>query len=300
MIKPTVQVSIALLFHRSKVLVGWREAKQHQGNKHEFPGGKVESGESPEQACRREIFEEVGIEVKKWYVFDVIRHEYDDIHVHLHLFHAFVEEQQLEVIRQPWAWYERDQLAELNFPQANASIIQRLNWHRYIKISDAIEKINQLKLEQLFYFRTETLTDELIARMEQLNDQQLNQLMINVQQWQYLTPNLKNKIKTVHYKQSQLMQLDVESKPVGIRIIAACHDKTSLLHASNMGVDAVFLSPIHSTTTHPDATALGWKRFEEWSHLVDMPIFALGGIAPQDLALAQSHGAYGVAGIRNF
>lgn len=59
MAKAIVDVAIAILLHKSKVLVGWRQADQHQGNKHEFPGGKVELGESPEQACRREIYEEV-------------------------------------------------------------------------------------------------------------------------------------------------------------------------------------------------------------------------------------------------
>ena len=54
MSKPLVQVAIAILLHQGKVLVGWRQAEQHQGNKHEFPGGKVEAGETPEQACRRE------------------------------------------------------------------------------------------------------------------------------------------------------------------------------------------------------------------------------------------------------
>jgi len=58
MAKATVDVAIAILLHKSKVLVGWRQANQHQGNKHEFPGGKVEKWETPEQACRREIYEE--------------------------------------------------------------------------------------------------------------------------------------------------------------------------------------------------------------------------------------------------
>ncbi len=43
MSKPLVQVAIAILLHQGKVLVGWRQAEQHQGNKHEFPGGKVGS-----------------------------------------------------------------------------------------------------------------------------------------------------------------------------------------------------------------------------------------------------------------
>ena len=59
MAKPSIHVAIALLFHRGKVLVGWRNAEQHQGNKHEFPGGKVEVGETPVQACRREVMKKL-------------------------------------------------------------------------------------------------------------------------------------------------------------------------------------------------------------------------------------------------
>ena len=53
------------------------------------------------------------------------------------------------------------------------------------------------------------------------------------------------------------------------------------------------------TATHPDVSALGWDRFAD---LIEVPnsVFALGGMSPDDLATAQQHGAYGLAGIRNF
>lgn len=128
MVKPVVQVAIALLMHQQKILVGWREAKQHQGNKHEFPGGKVESQETPRQACSREIQEEVGITVlpESWQEFDVIKHEYEDIHVHLSFFIASVSADQMAIIQQPWVWYDRTVLPTLNFPKANQQIIERL------------------------------------------------------------------------------------------------------------------------------------------------------------------------------
>ena len=71
-VKSVIDVAIAILLHKSKVLVGWRQANQHQGNKHEFPGGKVEQGETPEQACRREIYEEVGIGLKELAYFSCL------------------------------------------------------------------------------------------------------------------------------------------------------------------------------------------------------------------------------------
>lgn len=99
MAKAIVDVAIAILLHKSKVLVGWRQADQHQGNKHEFPGGKVELGESPEQACRREIYEEVGIGLKEWHPFDIIRHEYEDVIVNLHLFmHTYLRKCSIKFI----------------------------------------------------------------------------------------------------------------------------------------------------------------------------------------------------------
>ncbi|EPI2798553.1 NUDIX domain-containing protein, partial [Acinetobacter baumannii] len=96
--KPIVDVAIAILIHRGKILVGWRGEQQHQGGKHEFPGGKVEQGETPEEACRREIYEEVGIGLKDWHQFDYIHHEYDDIIVNLHLFHSYVPDELLNLI----------------------------------------------------------------------------------------------------------------------------------------------------------------------------------------------------------
>ena len=299
MAKATVDVAIAILLHKTKVLVGWRQASQHQGNKHEFPGGKVEAGETPEQACRREIYEEVGIGLKDWHVFDVIRHEYDDIIVNLHLFHAYVPDELLDLIHQPWGWYKREQLAELNFPKANDAILQRLIWPHLIKISDQINALPQQ--QALLYWRTDAADiDQIQSQLLSLSDAQLQKLMINVDLWQQLDAELRDKISTIHLKQSQLMSLSKAGLVVGKRFIAACHDAVSLQHAHHSGCDAVLLSPVQATETHPDAKELGWEGFEELARTSDIPVFALGGVAPAELKQAQKHHAYGLAGIRQF
>jgi len=190
MAKATIDVAIAILLHKAKVLVGWRQANQHQGNKHEFPGGKVEAGETPEQACRREIYEEVGIGLKEWHAFDVIRHEYEDIIVNLHLFHAFVPDELLNLIHQPWAWYSRDQLIDLNFPKANAAILQRLSWPHLIKISDQIDALPQQQV--LLYWRIQTDDIQQIEQqLDALKDDQLRKLIINLDLWQKLNVELR-------------------------------------------------------------------------------------------------------------
>ncbi|ENX58420.1 MULTISPECIES: NUDIX domain-containing protein [Acinetobacter] len=299
MTKATVDVAIAILLHKTKVLVGWRQANQHQGNKHEFPGGKVEPGESPEQACRREIYEEVGIGLKEWHAFDVIRHEYEDIIVNLHLFHAYVPDELLNLIHQPWAWYNRDQLIDLNFPKANAAILQRLSWPHLIKISDQIDALPQQQV--LLYWRIQTDDIQQIEQqLDALKDDQLRKLIINLDLWQKLNVELQNKIQTIHLKQSQLMSLSKGGLIVGKRFIAACHDAVSLQHAQQIGCDAVLLSPVHATETHPETKVLGWDRFQELAQNSDIPVFALGGLAPADLEQAQKHHAYGLAGIRQF
>lgn len=296
--KLIVDVAIAILIHRGKILVGWREEQQHQGGKHEFPGGKVEQGETPEEACRREIYEEVGIGLKDWHQFDYIHHEYDDIIVNLHLFHSYVPDELLNLIHQPWAWYTRDQLLHLNFPKANKDIIKRLYWPHLIKISNTLSTVESS--DALLYWRIEEFEPQYIEQLTALDEGQRSSLIINVDIWRQLSPELQKQIKTVHLKQSQLMNLHKGDLRVGVRYIAACHDAVSLKQAQQIGCDAIFISPVKPTMTHPEAVALGWERFSDLAQNSQIPVFALGGVHPDDLATAQQHGAYGLAGIRNF
>ena len=296
--KPIVDVAIAILIHRGRILVGWRQEEQHQGGKHEFPGGKVEQGETPEEACRREIYEEVGIGLKDWHQFDYIHHEYDDIIVNLHLFHSYVPDELLNLIHQPWAWYTRDQLLHLNFPKANKNIIKRLYWPHLIKISNTLKPVENSDV--LLYWRIEDPSEQYIEQLTALDEGQRSNLIINVDIWQQLSSELQKQIKTVHLKQSQLMNLHKGDLTVGVRYIAACHDAVSLKQAQQIGCDAVFISPVKTTATHPEAVALGWERFSDLAQNSQIPVFALGGVHPDDLATSQKHGAYGLAGIRNF
>lgn len=296
-----IQVAIGLIFNQSQVLVGWRNQAQHQGNKYEFPGGKVETGESAVDACRREIMEEVGVDIAQWHVFTVIEHQYDDLTVQLHIFHAQLENSQLGHIQSPWSWYSRAALAELNFPAANQAIIQRLLWPKSIKIATDLDVLEQLPVERHLYLRSPTADlGTLLTAMRSLAQTDLQRLIVNVELWSRLSPELQTNIGAVHFKQQQLLALTVQDVPRQMRCIAACHDQQAIAQANALGFDAIMLSPVLATPTHPEQLGLGWQCFAQLAAQTQLPVFALGGMSVTDLKTVEQHGGYGVAGIRNF
>jgi len=74
-----IHVAVAVIVNEQKqVLIALRQAHQHQGNLWEFPGGKVELGETTELALTREVKEELGVEIAKATPLIEIRHDYQD------------------------------------------------------------------------------------------------------------------------------------------------------------------------------------------------------------------------------
>lgn len=78
----------------------------------------------------------------------------------------------------------------------------------------------------------------------------------------------------------------------------SCHDEAELRRAAEAGVDFATLSPVLASPGKGDP--LGWERFESLARAAALPVFALGGMAPDMLAQARRRGAWGVAGIRAF
>ena len=124
---PTTEVKVAagVIERDGQVLVTQRAAKAHQGGLWEFPGGKLESGESAEQALIRELAEELNIQVTQQAPLIEISHDYGDKQVRLFVsvVRAFEGEPQgLE--GQPMQWIAAADLNTLSFPAANLPIIQ--------------------------------------------------------------------------------------------------------------------------------------------------------------------------------
>ena len=129
-----IQVAVAIITNSNdEILISRRSANQHQGNKWEFPGGKVEQGESVKEALNREIKEELGIEVLASTHFTQIDHEYKAVDpkqsktVKLMVYevkHWLGEARGME--GQPIRWVKRNALETFEFPNANKAIIKLL------------------------------------------------------------------------------------------------------------------------------------------------------------------------------
>ncbi|MBW8368702.1 MAG: thiamine phosphate synthase [Arenimonas sp.] len=84
----------------------------------------------------------------------------------------------------------------------------------------------------------------------------------------------------------------------GRSVAASCHDADELAQAQRLGVHFAVLGPVCATQSHPGAEGMGWDRFALLREGVSLPIYAIGGMKPADLAIARRHGGQGVAGIR--
>ena len=109
------------------ILIALRHRDSHQGGLWEFPGGKVEVGESVERALDRELGEELGIAVDKVRPLMAINHDYPDKSVCLDVwwverFSGEPEGREGQLIR----WVKVDDLINYSFPQANQPIVEAI------------------------------------------------------------------------------------------------------------------------------------------------------------------------------
>ena len=121
-----VEVVAALIWRGDRFLICQRPAHKARGLLWEFVGGKVEPGETGEQALVRECAEELGIEVSVGDVFMDVVHEYPDITVHLTLFYASAGGEPRLLEHNALAWITVDQIPQYAFCPADDAILRRL------------------------------------------------------------------------------------------------------------------------------------------------------------------------------
>lgn len=301
------QVALGVIKNAAgQVLIAQRAKHLHQGGLWEFSGGKIEAGETAEQALARELQEELAIQVIRTTPLITINHQYPDLAVQLRVFlvtdftgepHA-AEGQALQ-------WLTTDKLKQYPFPAANQAIITAVTLPPcYAILHDDEPSLLNARLHallaqgiKLIQARLKNLSPEhsraFIQQAHRLCQQHSALLLINS-----AMPN-QPLADGIHLTSHDLMAR--QQRPKSITWLAAsCHNLAELKHAERIGVDFAVLAPVLVTKTHPDALPLGWQVFSELVAQCNLPVYALGGQNKTTLNAAQQAGGQGIAAIRGF
>ncbi|MDR0702521.1 MAG: Nudix family hydrolase [Azoarcus sp.] len=289
-----------------RFLLGQRAADTFYPGYWEFPGGKVEPGESPAGALCRELHEELGIRVESFYPWIVRVHEYEHASVRLHFFEVTRWRGNIrDHVHAALAWIAADEACTPMLP-ANGPVFRALALPRRMGITQAaamgvepqlaalsLALAGGLRLVQLREaglpaserraFAVEAVRRAHAARARALvNDDPELALAVGAD--------------GLHLPAARLMAS--VSRPGFAWVGASCHDRVELEHAAALGLDYALLGPVKATATHPAGVALGWARFAALAAGLPLSVFALGGLADGDMETARRAGAHGVAAIR--
>jgi 8-oxo-dGTP diphosphatase len=290
-----------------RVLLAQRPPGKAYAGYWEFPGGKVEAGESLETALARELHEELGIVVTRANRWITRVFEYPHATVRLNFFRVFEWQGEPHPHEgQVFSWQLPDAVEVTPLLPANFPIVKALTLPPVLGISHAeslgvdtflarldIALANGLRLIQL---RDKTLPEDerLQLARETVRRAHLHgaRVLING------SLDLANAAGAdgVHLDSSAAARLS--ARPDCEWVGVSCHDAAELAHAAAIDADFALLSPVLPTLTHPGAATLGWATFSALAAASPIPVYGLGGLARDDLALAQSHGAHGVALLR--
>ena len=119
------RIAIAVVEHHGRFLIGQRPEGVPLAGLWEFPGGKIEAGETPQAAAARECLEETGLTVEVGQPYDAVSHEYEHDAVRLLFFHCHPMGE-LTPMSERFRWVSAVELLDYRFPAANSRLIERL------------------------------------------------------------------------------------------------------------------------------------------------------------------------------
>ncbi|MDD5034440.1 MAG: Nudix family hydrolase [Methylococcaceae bacterium] len=291
------------------VLVARRHEHLHQGGLWEFPGGKLEPGETARQALRRELHEELGISVEQACPLIKIHHDYPDRRVLLDVWRVGAFSGNPQGLQgQPIRWVSADELLRLEFPAANRPIVAAARLPDYYPIVDGDDGEAMLKRLEVLAGSGYPLAQLRAKKLDERAYRMLAERAVEFARPLGMSLLLNGDPEQVrqtgaagvHLTAKRLMTLRQRPLPEDLWVAASCHGTEELLQAKRIGVDFAVLSPVLATPSHAEVEPLGWPRFGALMTGAQLPVFALGGMTPVHLAEARRLGAQGIAGIRGF
>ena len=273
----------------------------------EFPGGKVEAGESPAAALCRELDEELGIRVTHLRPWLYREHRYEHAHVQLHFFEVVAWQGEIMPrVHADLAWVAPGAPAPAPMLPANGPILKALRLPRLMGITRAAEvgidrqlqaldgalaaglRLVQVREPGLAAGERAGFAAEVVRRVHAAG----GLVLINDDPALALACAADG----VHLPARHLAAID--TRPDLAWVGASCHDRGELERAAALGLDYALLGPVAPTCSHPGAPTLGWAGFASLAADLCLPVLALGGLGAADMTAARDAGAHGLAGIR--
>ena len=287
-----------------KVLLAKRAASAHQGGKWEFPGGKIATGESATQALVRELEEEVGIRAKTWQRLIRFPYAYPEFKMDFEVFRVTAWDGTASGCEgQEIRWVPLSELRQWTTPPASLPVIRALQLPPQYAISaDPAGDADRWQADlsatlgrgvRLIQFRAHSLSG---PAYEQLAREAIGQvhaadarIVLNCEPEQAIRLGADG----VHLTSARLMRLPSRPLPEDLLVGVSCHGPQELDQAVRIDADFAVLSPLCDSPQ-----ALGWEGFGLAIAGAALPVYALGGMNPEDQDAAVESGGQGIAAIR--
>jgi 8-oxo-dGTP diphosphatase len=286
------------------VLLGNRPAGKPWAGWWEFPGGKIEDGETPFEALQRELDEELGVQATEAYPWLTRTFDYPEKTVKLNFF--IVKSWQGEPLGregQQISWQNPSALTVEPMLPANTPILSALSLPSVYAISN-LQEMGEVPFFQALELQLQHGLKLIQVREKQLGSEELiafakkvialahtygARVLMNAA----LEDVLRAGADGIHLSSQALMAL--QEKPEGILVAASCHNAQEMANAAKLNVDFVMLSPVLPTLSHPEVQGMGWETFANIKQDYPLPVYALGGMQASDLKNAWQAGAHGIA-----
>lgn len=307
--KKIVHVAAAVITRPDgSFLVGQRAADTFYAGYWEFPGGKVEPGETPRDALIRELHEELDMQVDEAWPWLTREHVYEHAHVSLHFFEVPAWHGEIhDRVHAALSWQQADAMTVEPMLPANGPILKALRLPRTMGITQATEvgvtsqlarldkalanglRLVQIREAGLAESEREHFAREVVARCRTAGAIALINGDVDLAH--------RSNAHGVHLPGHLLAS--TATRPDFEWVGAACHSRAELEHAAALGLDYAMLGSVRPTASHPGQAGLGWDVFAERVRNLPLPVFAVGGLDVDELNIAKAAGAHGIAAIRS-
>lgn len=277
----------------------------------EFPGGKVEPGETAHEALVRELHEELGVHVEHAWPWLCREFVYPHARVRLKFFRIRSWHGEIAAIEHSgFSWTKVDDATSVApILPANIPILRALALPSVYALSNAEENGVEAELARLegsfaSGLRFVQMRDKTLPRSQRLYF--VHAVMSLARSYPQVRVLINDDLDIarcvgaagVHLSSKRLWESD--RRPDVAYAAASCHNADDLARAAQLDLDFAVLGPVLPTASHPGTPGIGWLEFTRLAETSPIPVYALGGLRADMLETASRHGAHGIALMRGW